>query len=84
MSFVGTLDNADGNPIINPFLWALETRTGGPGVDPNAVYFTAGINGERDGLFGEITPSIPEPATLIETASGLIAFALMKFRRRLS
>ena len=84
MSFVGTLDNADGNPIINPFLWALETRTGGPGVDPNAVYFTAGINGERDGLFGEIAPSIPEPATLIETASGLIAFALMKFRRRLS
>ena len=84
MSFLGTLDDASGDPIVNSFLWALETRTGGPGVNPDAVYFTAGINDQADGLFGEITPSVPEPATLIETASGLIAFALLKFRRRLS
>jgi len=46
------------------------------------VYFTAGINGEKDGLFGEIVP-IPEPATIVETAFGLLALAGLKFRRLL-
>jgi uncharacterized protein (TIGR03118 family) len=80
--FQGTLDDSTGNPITNPFLWSLKTRTGGAGVNLNAVYFTAGINDQADGLFGEITTTTPEPATIIETASGLIALALLRFRRR--
>ena len=80
--FQGTLDDSTGQPITNPFLWSLKTRTGGAGVDLNAVYFTAGINNQADGLFGEITTTTPEPTTIIETASGLIALALLKFRRR--
>jgi uncharacterized protein (TIGR03118 family) len=67
--------------LTNSGLWALETRTGGTGVDTSAVYFTAGINGEQGGLFGKINV-VPEPATIIETASGILAFALAKFRRR--
>src|SRR5437016_11205508 len=51
-------DVVTGSPITIDGLWALRVGNGGPapnGGDPNAVYFTAGINGEQDGLFGTIT-----------------------------
>jgi uncharacterized protein (TIGR03118 family) len=79
--FLGTLNGIDGNPIVNGNLWALETRTGGT-FNPNAVYFSAGINNQQDGLFGELT-EVPEPATIFGTASGLIALALSGIRRKL-
>ena len=78
-AFLGTLDNSSGNPIVNDHLWALETRNA-PGFDPNAVYFSAGINNQADGLFGAIT-EVPEPTTIIETGLGLFALAAAKFRR---
>jgi uncharacterized protein (TIGR03118 family) len=77
--FLGTLDEVGGTPIVNDHLWALETRNA-PGFDPNALYFSAGINDEADGLFGEIT-EVPEPATIFATGSGLIALALAKLKR---
>ncbi len=79
--FLGTLDGANGQPLDNPFLWALETRTGGANVDLDAVYFTAGIDDQQEGLFGEITATTPEPSTIFETASGLITLALSRLRR---
>jgi uncharacterized protein (TIGR03118 family) len=79
-AFLGTLDGPNGQPLVNDFLWALETRTGGTGDNTNAVYFTAGINGQTDGLFGAITETTPEPATIFGTATGLIALAMSKFR----
>ncbi len=81
--FLGTLDGNNGMPLVNGALWALETRAPGGTFDPNAVYFTAGINGEQDGLFGEITLT-PEPATIVETATGIIALACAGLRRRFS
>ncbi|TME57953.1 MAG: TIGR03118 family protein [Chloroflexi bacterium] len=51
-------DVRTGGPIAIDGLWALRVGNGGgapTGGDPNAVYFTAGINGEQDGLFGTIT-----------------------------
>jgi uncharacterized protein (TIGR03118 family) len=77
--FLGTLDGTNGQPLVNDHLWALETRNA-PGFDPNALYFSAGINDEQNGLFGEIT-EVPEPATIFGTASGLIAFALLRIKR---
>ena len=74
--FLGTINGANGNPIDNPFLWALEFRTGGTNVNLNALYFTAGYNNQLDGLFGEIQP-IPEPGTLL-----LIAAAIPMLSRR--
>jgi uncharacterized protein (TIGR03118 family) len=77
-AFLGTVTGSNGQPLVNSGLWALATRSG-PGFDPNAVYFTAGINGEADGLFGSITPT-PEPFSL-----GLIALggaAIVTFGRR--
>jgi uncharacterized protein (TIGR03118 family) len=77
-AFLGALDDANGNPIVDHNLWAIETRSVGP---TNTIYFDAGINNQQNGLFGEIT-EVPEPATLIETASGLFALAMMKIRSR--
>jgi uncharacterized protein (TIGR03118 family) len=64
--FLGTLLDPVGNPITNAGLWALRIGTGQSGFDPNALYFDAGINGEVDGLFGEIqvAPSSSVPAPL--------------------
>ena len=58
-NFRGELrDVVTGAPITIDGLWALRVGNGGGTAtsgDPNAVYFTAGINGEQDGLFGTIT-----------------------------
>src|SRR6185312_13019424 len=80
-AFVGTVTGSNGQPLVNSGLWALATRTG-PGFDPNAVYFTAGINREADGLLGSITPT-PEPASLAMAAlGGLVIVALGRRRLR--
>ena len=76
-AYLGTLDGTGGTPIVNDYLWALDFRTGGPNVNADALYFTAGINNQQDGLFGEITP-IPEPGTLLITALGLSALGFLK------
>jgi uncharacterized protein (TIGR03118 family) len=81
-AFLGTLDNASGNAIVNQNLWALDFRTnGGDSSNPNALYFTAGIDGQKDGLFGDIAPS-PEPATYGLGLLGAGAlFAMVMFSR---
>jgi uncharacterized protein (TIGR03118 family) len=81
--FLGTLNGANGQPLVNDHLWALETRASGSGFDPNAVYFSAGINDEADGLFAEITANTPEPATIFGTAFGLAMLALAGVRHKL-
>lgn len=78
-AFVGTVMGSNGQPIVNSGLWALGTRTG-PGFDPNAVYFVAGINGQRDGLFGTITPT-PEPLSLGMAVIGGMAIVALGRRR---
>jgi uncharacterized protein (TIGR03118 family) len=74
-AFLGTLDGTNGLPIADPGLWALDFRTGGTGDNPDALYFTAGINDETDGLFGEIVPS-PEPASFLLAGIGVLSLAL--------
>jgi uncharacterized protein (TIGR03118 family) len=79
--FLGTINGSNGQPLVNDRLWALETRAVGSGFDPNAVYFSAGINNEADGLFGQINAITPEPATIFGTATGLLALALSRVKR---
>jgi uncharacterized protein (TIGR03118 family) len=71
-AFLDSLRDKSGNPLVNDGLWALKVRTGGTNVNPNAVYFTAGINDEAHGLFGAITV-VPEPGTALTIAFGLLA-----------
>jgi uncharacterized protein (TIGR03118 family) len=80
-AFVGTVSDSTGKPIVNSGLWALGTRTGA-GFDTNAVYFTAGINGEADGLFGRID-AVPEPLSVGMAGLGGVLLALFGLRRRL-
>ncbi|HEV2576271.1 MAG TPA: TIGR03118 family protein [Acidobacteriaceae bacterium] len=79
--FLGALDGPDGSPIVDPFLWALIVRTGGTNVNTDALYLTAGIDNQQDGLFAEIAYT-PEPSTLFETGSAFIGLLLLRFRRK--
>lgn len=77
-SFAGALTNANGNPIVIPGLWDITDGNGGPGVNPDAIYFTAGLpmasdpalGLEQDGVFGLLAP-VPEPPTIAMLLAGL-------------
>ena len=60
--FLGQLMRPNGQPIQISGLWALMVGEGVSGVtNPNALYFTAGPNGQLDGLFGFIAVSTAKP-----------------------
>jgi uncharacterized protein (TIGR03118 family) len=50
----GTLRGADNKPLTIDGLWALQFAQGGNNGTAGTLYFTAGPNGESDGLFGRI------------------------------
>jgi uncharacterized protein (TIGR03118 family) len=52
-SFRGTLLGTGGQPLRNDGLWGLRFGNGVTG-SPHTLLFTAGIDAESDGLFGEI------------------------------
>ena len=56
--YLGTLQDANGNPINIPGLWGLQFGNGHNGGDANTLYFAAGIangdNVEDHGLLGSI------------------------------
>jgi len=54
--FLGQL-RTHGGPITISGLWGLRFPVGSLNVTPNALYFTAGLNHEADGLFGDIVPA---------------------------
>jgi uncharacterized protein (TIGR03118 family) len=55
--FLGQLANRANRPIHIDGLWALTFGNGGSGGLSNVLYFSAGPNGEADGLFGALTVS---------------------------
>jgi uncharacterized protein (TIGR03118 family) len=58
-AFLGTLNDELGNPIVIPGLWAISFGNGVGGGDTSALYFNAGYDGERHGLFGSLRSSTP-------------------------
>ena len=54
--FLGRLTSGDRDPIVIPGLWGLRFGNGALGAGTNTLFFTAGINNEADGLFGQIVP----------------------------
>jgi uncharacterized protein (TIGR03118 family) len=58
--FVDKMRDPHGQAIVIDGLWSLRVgsnTTGSANFGPDTVFFTAGPNGEQDGLFGAITPS---------------------------
>jgi len=72
-SFAGQLMGPDGKPLVIDGLWGLIAGNGGAGGSKDNIYFSAGPNGESNGLFGVIQ-SVPEPSSAI---LGLIAVGVL-------
>src|SRR5262249_22219137 len=68
-AFLGGLAS-NGSPITVPGLWALTFGNGHEGGDAGPLFFAAGGDAERDGLFGAIQAPGREGAT----TAGLGAF----------
>ncbi len=71
--WLGTVNDTNGNPVSLQGLWALAFGNGGNGGEPHTLYFTAGFNGENDGLFGSLAPVSPVITTVADKgiAAGL-------------
>lgn len=62
-NFIGHLQDANGQPIINLSMWDMVFGAGGTG-DPNTMYFTAGLADEQHGLFATLTANATPPAAM--------------------
>ena len=51
---LGALKTADGKTLAIDGLWGLIPGNGGQGGNSKSLYFSAGTNGEADGLFGAL------------------------------
>jgi uncharacterized protein (TIGR03118 family) len=84
--FVDTLKHLNGASLVIDGLWALRFGNGAAGGELDELYFTAGIQGEAHGLFGEITPAaantVPEGGTTLALlfTSALALFGTRKTR----
>lgn len=58
---VGTMDDTAGQPLAIPGLWGLAYGNGAPSQPATTLFFTAGPNGEADGVFGRIDPGTTPP-----------------------
>jgi uncharacterized protein (TIGR03118 family) len=81
--FKGQLQDATGKTLVNDRLWEIIFGQNGTG-DPNTLYFSAGVNDEKGGLFGAIAVTAPATPgdfqiqvstpslTLVEGSSGTV------------
>jgi uncharacterized protein (TIGR03118 family) len=60
--FLGNMLNPDGSTVLIDGLWALRFGNDGSAGPATTLFFTAGPNGETDGLLGTLTPVAAEKA----------------------
>lgn len=78
-AFIGTIPINTGATAPGG-LWSLAFGNGVAGGS-NTLFFTDGINGEADGLFGSIS-AVPEPSTWAMLLLGFAGVGLMAYRRK--
>jgi uncharacterized protein (TIGR03118 family) len=59
--FAGQLTTSSAQPFEEDHLWSLHFGNNGTAGPANTLFFTAGINGEKDGLFGSLQ-AVPQVA----------------------
>jgi uncharacterized protein (TIGR03118 family) len=80
-AFEGSIDVNPGAGNLQDGLWSLAFGGGGMDGNPDTLFFTDGINGEKGGLFGSIT-AVPEPSTWAMMLAGFGGLAFLAVRRR--
>ena len=80
-TFMGQLLGRDGNPLTIDGLWGLTVGNGVGAGSSEKLYFSAGPNGEADGLFGAIQ-SAPEPTTMLLFGAGLLGLVGLRGRMK--
>jgi uncharacterized protein (TIGR03118 family) len=60
--FLGNMLNPDGSTLLIDGLWALRFGNDGGAGPATTLFFTAGPNGEKDGLLGALIPVLAEQA----------------------
>jgi uncharacterized protein (TIGR03118 family) len=80
-ALVGSIDVNPGAGNTPGGLWSIVFGGSGSDGTPNTLFFTDGINGEKDGLFGSFT-AVPEPSTWAMMLAGFGGLALLAARRR--
>lgn len=78
-AYKGTLKDALGHPLAIEGLWALSFRPDVPSTG-GKLFFTAGLNGEANGLFGTIS-SVPEPSAMWLSGLGLLCLVAVQRKR---
>ena len=81
-ALVGSIDVNPGAGNTPGGLWSIVFGGSGDDGNPDTLFFTDGINGETDGLFGSLTAAVPEPSTWAMMLAGFGGLALLAARRR--
>ena len=53
---MGALRGADGKPIVIGDLWSITQGNNQAAGSKGSIFFTAGVQGEAQGLFGSLSP----------------------------
>jgi uncharacterized protein (TIGR03118 family) len=79
---LGTLVDAEGQPVGTEYLWSILPGNGAGGTDADTLYFTAGLDDETRGVFGkiELAQVIPLP-NLVLISPAVLAMAGIAARR---
>lgn len=82
-TFLGQLGDPNGQPLEIPGLWGLQFGDDGAGGAHNQLFFAAGIDDERHGLFGriEVSAAVDEPGSLALALLGALLLVLSQARR---